>query len=131
LLQIIAFVALTFSSHKPDLRRILDVWQQKLQLTEWTIVLEVVRDPVLGGASMGDIQWDVLQKRAFIRVLREEDYDLPVHMARLDQQATIVHELVHLKHAEDKSSDEASVVTETNAILRANHDWKILAVQDY
>src|SRR5205823_11040437 len=97
LLHFLAFAALSFSSHKLDLRKTLEFWQQRLQLTQWTITLEVVRDPVLGGASMGDIQWDVLQKRAFIRILREEDYDLPANMARLDQQATIVHELVHLK----------------------------------
>jgi hypothetical protein len=109
----------------------MDLWQQKLQLTQWTLSLEVVGDHTLGGASMGDIQWDIVRKRAFIRVLREEDYDLPVNMARLDQQATIVHELVHLLHADDKSSDEASVVSQTNELLRANHAWKILAVQDY
>jgi hypothetical protein len=131
LVYILALVALSFTSHKPDLHKTLDFWQQKLQLTQWTITLEVVRDRALGGVSMGDIAWDIVNKRAFIRVLCEEDYDLPLAMARLDQQATVVHELVHLKHAEDKSSSEASVVQETNDLLRAHHDYKILAVQDY
>jgi len=128
---LVALFGLTLTAHKTDLRRVMDLWQQKLQLTQWTLSLEVVGDHTLGGASMGDIQWDIVRKRAFIRVLREEDYDLPANMARLDQQATIVHELVHLLHADDKSSDEASVVNETNELLRANHAWKILAVQDY
>jgi hypothetical protein len=134
LLHILAFVALTFSSHKPDLHKTLEIWQQKLQLTQWNITLEMVADHALGGVSMGDVQWDFTAKKAFIRVLREEDYDLPVQMARLDQQATVVHELVHILHAghpADKSAEEASVVQETNSLLRANHAWRILAVQDY
>ena len=131
MLYFIALVALTLTSHKPDLRKTLEIWQQKLQLNQWTITLEVVPDRVLGGSAMGDIEWDVVQKRAFIRILREEDYDLSINMARLDQQATVIHELVHLMHAGDKSTDEAAVVLQTNELLRANHEWKILAVQDY
>jgi hypothetical protein len=134
LLHIFAFVALTFASHKPDLRKTLEIWQQKLQLNSWNIALAVVDDHALGGSSMGDVKWDFARKRASIRVLREEDYDLPTQMARLDQQATVVHELVHLLHAghpEDKSAAEEAVVQETNALLRANRAWRILAVQDY
>jgi hypothetical protein len=133
-LHFVVFVAIALTSHRPDLRRTLDVWQQKLKLNHWNIALQVVDDSALGGASMGDIQWDLARKSASIRILREEDYDLPPHMARLDQQATVVHELVHLLHAGNpkaKSAEESAVVEQTNTLLRANHAWRILAVQDY
>jgi hypothetical protein len=134
LLHFVVVVAIALTSHKPDLRKTLDIWQHKLKLNHWSIALQVVGDGALGGTSMGDIQWDVARKCASIRILREEDYDLPIHMARLDQQATIVHELVHLLHSGNpaaKSAEESAVVVQTNALLRANHAWRILAVQDY
>ena len=65
--------------------------------------------------------------------LGEEDYDLPAGMAHLDQQATVLHELVHLLHASNgdaEGADEAHVVIQTNALLRANRQWRILATQE-
>jgi hypothetical protein len=118
---------------RPDLARALQTWQRKLQLVDWNVAIQVVDDRALGGRAVGDIHWDMRSKRAFIRVLRQEDYDLPVEMAHLDQQATILHELVHLLHAanrDQRGTDEASVVQQTNALLRANHQWNILAVQE-
>jgi hypothetical protein len=78
-----------------DLKRVLHTWQKKLGLTDWTIGVEVVSDSALGGNAMGDVVWDLILKRAAIRILREEEYDLPGPLARLDQQATVLHELVH------------------------------------
>jgi hypothetical protein len=120
-------------SVRPDLRHALETWKNKLQLTEWRVTVAIVDDHALDGKAMGDIQWDLGAKRAAIRILREEDYDLPAGMARLDQQATILHELVHLRHASRRdyqSADEASVINQTNALLRANRQWRILAVQE-
>jgi hypothetical protein len=120
-------------SIRPDLRHALQIWQNKLQLADWSVAVEIVDDHALGGEAMGDIQWDLRAKRASIRVLREEDYDLPAGMARLDQQATVLHELVHLRHAskrDGQGADEASVILQTNALLRANRQWRILAVQE-
>jgi hypothetical protein len=77
--------------------------------------------------------WDLSAKRASIRILREEDYDLQAGMAHLDQQATVLHELVHLLHAamrDGQGADEASVILQTNALLRANRQWRVLAVQE-
>jgi len=124
---------ITQRSVRPDLRHALQIWQNKLQLTEWRVTVAIVDDGALDGKAMGDIQWDLGAKRAAIRILREEDYDLPAEMARLDQQATILHELVHLRHAskrECQGADEASVINQTNALLRANRQWRILAVQE-
>jgi hypothetical protein len=118
---------------RPDLRHALQNWQHKLQLADWSIEIEIVDDQELGGAAVGDIQWDLGSKRASIRILREADYDFPVGMARLDQQATILHELVHLVHAstrDRRGADEASVIRQTNALLLANRKWRILAVQE-
>jgi hypothetical protein len=120
-------------SIRPDLRHTLQIWQNKLQLADWCVAVEIVDDHALSGKAMGDIQWDLGGKRALIRILRVEDYDLPAGMARLDQQATVLHELVHLRHASKRDSqgaDEASVIRQTNALLRANRQWRILSVQE-
>jgi hypothetical protein len=118
---------------RSDLKHTLQIWQKKLVLADWDVVIEIVDDHALGGQAMGDIHWDLNAKRASIRVLREQDYDLPAEMAHLDQQATILHELLHLYHAANNDrdgTDEASVVRQTNTLLRANRKWRILAVQE-
>lgn len=119
---------------RQDLNRALRTWQKKLGLAGWTVAVEVVSDGVLGGSAMGDVVWNLKTKRASIRILREEDYDLPLRMARLDQQATILHELVHLQHAASgdvMGNVESAVVRETNSLLRANRQWQVLAVQEH
>jgi hypothetical protein len=119
--------------HRSALKHTLQTWQKKLALADWDVVIEIVDDRALGGRAMGDIHWDLNAKRASIRVLREQDYDLPSEMAHLDQQATVLHELLHLYHAANNDrdgTDEASVVRQTNALLRANRQWRILAVQE-
>jgi hypothetical protein len=118
---------------RSDLKRTLETWQEKLHLEDWNVTIEVVDDHALGGQSMGDIHWDLTSKKASIRILRERDYDLPARKAQLDQQATIIHELVHLRHASNQDlngTDESSVVQQTMELLRANHEWRILAVQE-
>jgi hypothetical protein len=117
----------------PDLNRTLETWQQKLHLEDWKVGIAIVDDHTLGGQAMGDIHWNLTARTAAIRILRERDYDLPTRKAQLDQQATVVHELVHLLHAsnhDQDGADEASVVRQTNELLRANHQWRILAVQE-
>ncbi len=88
----------------------------------------------IGSAILGDITWDVGTKSARIRVLREEDYDLPRKFARRDQEATIVHELVHLRHAISPDArtahDEEAIVVETGELLRRNRNWLSLAVME-
>src|SRR6266567_2551244 len=124
LFKFVALIALALHSPRTDLKQTLRVWQSKLMLTDWRIGIEMADDRTLGGDAMGDIEWDVAAKRASIRVLREQDYDLPVRMARLDQQATIIHELVHLSHvtsgSKEVAGEEQAVVRETNALLEAN-----------
>jgi hypothetical protein len=118
---------------RPDLKRTLETWQQRLHLQDWSVAIEVVDDHTLGGQSMGDIRWNLNARTASIRILRERDYDLPARKAQLDQQATVIHELIHLLHASNQDqngADEASVVRQTNELLRANRQWRILAVQE-
>jgi hypothetical protein len=118
---------------RADLKRTLETWQQRLHLQEWSVAIEVVDDHTLGGQSMGDIHWNLNARTASIRILRERDYDLPARKAQLDQQATVIHELIHLLHASNQDqngADEASVVRQTNELLRANRLWRILAVQE-
>jgi hypothetical protein len=137
----VAYVPVEFPDHRgialrsirPDLRHTLQIWQNKLQLADWCVAVKIVDDRALGGEAMGDIQWDLGARRALIRILREKDYDLPMGMARLDQRATVLHELVHLRHASQRDiqgADEVSVIRQTNALLRANRQWRILSVQE-
>jgi hypothetical protein len=121
------------SPTRPDLKHTLQTWQRKLGLTDWTVGIQVVDGHALGGKAMGDIQWNLSGKRASIRVLCDQDYDLPAEMVHLDQQATILHELIHLLHAskhDSQGTDEASVVQQTNELLRIHRQWRILAVQE-
>jgi hypothetical protein len=133
-LKLVALLAIALHSPRPDLKQTVLTWQGKLRLTGWRIGIETVDDRALGGKSVGDIHWDAGTRVASIRVLREQDYDLPVRMARLDQRATVVHELVHLRHATDNAQegpgDEGLVVRETNGLLESNHQWRILAAQE-
>jgi hypothetical protein len=118
---------------RPDLKHTLRTWQKKLGLADWIVAIDVVDGDTLGGKAMGDIHWNLSGKRASIRILRDQDYDLPAEMVHLDQQATVLHELVHLLHAskhDHEGTDEASVIQQTNELLRINHQWRILAVQE-
>jgi hypothetical protein len=62
---------------RPDLKRTLETWQQRLHFETWTVAIEVVDDRTLGGQAMGDIHWNLNARTAAIRILRERDYDLP------------------------------------------------------
>jgi len=106
----------------------------KLSITDWHVSVATVRTDEIGDAIVGDITWDVATKSARIRVLREEDYDLPRRLARRDQEGTIVHELVHLRYALSPdmklAHDEEVVMVATTDLLRRNHNWLSLAVME-
>jgi len=120
------FRLLFFHCPVPDFHANLAFWQRALNLQAWQISVELVRAGEMDGGTVGDIDIEVRQKAATIRILREEDSDLPRHLARADQQLTLVHELVHLKRMlRDKAwRDEAATVAETNALVLSHHRWR-------
>jgi hypothetical protein len=101
-------------------------WQRRLQLEDWIIRLEVVRDSELGGRIAGDIDIDAAAKTAVLRVLHVADSGLPRRLARADQQYTIAHEMVHL-HRYVKNDpqwhNERLIDTYTVALVRKNRRW--------
>lgn len=74
-------------------------WQRRLNLQEWTIALEVVRNTELKPRTLGNIHWDTEKKTATIRVLDPADYRMPEQAMLEDMEFTVVHELIHLEIA--------------------------------
>ena len=99
----------------------LAVWQERMDLKDWRIRVELVRTERLEPKTLGNIHWDTQLKSATICVLSPEDYKLP-HDAMLDDmELTIVHELVHLELASLPRSEASRRVEEhaVNAISSA------------
>jgi hypothetical protein len=74
----------------------LRIWQNRLNLKDWTIsvILSPAKD--LKPYTLGHIHWDVDTKTAVIQVLDPADYHLPQNELLRDMEVTIVHELIHL-----------------------------------
>ena len=77
----------------------LAVWQQRLNLQEWTISVAVVRATELKPKTLGNIHWDLPKKTAVIHVLDPADYHLADKAMLEDMEFTVVHELIHLELA--------------------------------
>ena len=99
----------------------LAVWQERMDLKDWQIRVEVVRSDRLEPKTLGNIHWDSDLKSATIFVLSPEDYKLPHDAMLNDMELTIVHELVHLELASLPRSDASRRVEEhaVNAISSA------------
>jgi hypothetical protein len=88
--------------------RALHVWQQRLNLNDWDIRVQLVRPSSLEPRTLGNIHWDTSTKRATIDVLSAFDYTLPLPEMLDDMEFTVVHELVHLDLATLPHSDATS-----------------------
>jgi hypothetical protein len=99
----------------------LAVWQDRMDLKDWRIRVEVVRSDRLEPKTLGNIHWDSDLKSATICVLSPEDYKLPHDAMLNDMELTIVHELVHLELASLPRSEASRRVEEhaVNAISTA------------
>jgi hypothetical protein len=76
--------------------RALRVWQERLNLTDWDVRVQLVHPNKLEPKTLGNIHWDTNTKKATIDVLSSYDYTLPVPEMLDDMELTVVHELVHL-----------------------------------
>ncbi len=99
----------------------LAVWQQRMDLNDWRIRVELRRSEQLEPKTLGNIHWDKDLKSATIAVLAPEDYKLPHDAMLADMELTIVHELVHLELASLPRSEASRRVEEhaVNAISSA------------
>jgi hypothetical protein len=108
--------------------RILRTWQDRLDLTNWRIRVNLVHPNALEPKTLGNVHWDLGAKQATIGVLSSDDYTLPTPAMLDDMEFTIVHELVHIHLAalprnSDSTLNEEHAVNElTQALLKlANH----------
>jgi hypothetical protein len=93
----------------------LRVWQQRMNLKDWDIHIELVRADKLEPKTLGNVHWDCDIKKATIDVLSPLDYQLPYKEMLADMEVTVVHELVHIELASLPRSD-ASRRTEEHAV---------------
>jgi len=93
----------------------LQIWQQRMDLTDWNLHVNLVRPASLEPHTLGNINWDTGAKQATIGVLSAYDYKLPFRSMLYDMEFTIVHELVHLQLASMPRS-EASRKIEEHAV---------------
>jgi hypothetical protein len=99
----------------------LELWQKRMNLSDWTISPRLVRKSALAPKTLGGIRWDRGTKTATVDVLSTHDYNVPEQAMLDDMEFTIVHELVHL-HLSPLPRSEASRTVEehvVNEIARA------------
>ena len=90
----------------------LQIWQDRLNLKDWDIKIQMVRTDQLEPKTLGNINWDSDVKAAKISVLSSYDYKLPYHEMLNDMEFTVVHELVHLHLASLPRSDASRRIEE-------------------
>ncbi len=107
----------------------LRIWQQRLDLTNWKIQINLLRSYQLEAGTLGNIHWDTDARQATIAVLSSYDYKMPFQDMLNDMEFTVVHELVHLHlaslpHSEASRRIEEHAVNElAGALLRLAGRW--------
>jgi len=105
----------------PNLGEDRGYWQRNFSLQTWQISVRVVPASELGPDIVGDMHIERAGV-ATVRILREQDSDLPRCRARADEELTLLHELVHLKRrVAGEDCGEVAIVAETTEIVRAYH----------
>ncbi len=100
------------------------LWQQRLNLKDWTLTVKPVRSSELKPRTLGNIHWDTDTHTADIRVLDPADYNMTFNDMLQDMEFTIVHELVHLQLSSlprseaSRRAEEHAVNQLTEALLK-------------
>jgi hypothetical protein len=120
------------SDLEKHLQGYLEMWQTRLNLGKWKVVVLVVLATELKPKTLGNVRWDVSKMVATIRVLRPEDYDPRTKDVLGDMEETVVHELVHLcrvflpsdicNKEEDRRLEEERVVVMLTHYLLVSSD---------
>ena len=71
----------------------LELWQQRLNLTDW--VIELVEECSYLNENAGHTEWTETAKTAVIRILSKDSYG--ERLKQYDPEVILVHELLHLK----------------------------------
>jgi len=131
MLRLVAFL-LALYAPRPDFQAVVHYWQHELALEDWNVSVQLVSATDLDDKTLGDIAPNLETKSAVIRILREQDYHLPIRSARADQRLTVAHEMVHLKrfvYPEPVSwTDEGATDRETFEVLQQHSRWRELSV---
>ena len=90
----------------------LQTWQDRMNLKDWNIQVDMLRADQLEPKTLGNIHWDTDLKSARISVLSPLDYKLPYKEMLDDMEFTVVHELVHLELASLPRSDASRRIEE-------------------
>jgi hypothetical protein len=102
----------------------LQIWQQRLDLKDWNLHVEIVPAAGLLPKTLGNIKWDAGLKTATISVLSTRDYKLSYRQSLNDMEMTVVHELVHLtlsslpRSEASEGSEERAVVELSTALMK-------------
>lgn len=88
-----------------QLNEALTLWQERLQLRDWTIRATLVSPRELEDAD-GDIHVHIPLKAAFIRICTEQ-HDKAKLITEMDQERALVHELIHI-HMEPLWPEDAA-----------------------
>ncbi len=105
----------------------LELWQQRLKLSDWRITWAMAHRSDLKPNIVGQIHWDKPSKSASILVLDPSDYRMSFNAMLDDMELTIIHELVHLKltslpHSEaSRGSEEQAVNGISEALFALEH----------
>lgn len=108
----------------------LELWQERLKLSDWRITWAMAHRSDLKPNTVGQIHWDKPSKSAAILVLDPSDYRMPLNAMLDDMELTIIHELVHLKltslpHSEaSRGSEEQAVNGISEALFALEHQKK-------
>ena len=99
------------------------IWQRRLQLTDWNVVIKMSRTTDLKPKTLGNINWDTATKTATVRVLALSEYSMTYEKALKDMEFTVVHELIHLQLSSlprseaSRGAEERAVNQITQALL--------------
>lgn len=103
-------------------------------MQDWDISLVMSHPGNLRRGTLGNVRWDVDQKKAVIRVLDASEYQKPFVVALKDMEFTVVHELIHLELSSltrnFKSRSEESFSEEEQAVNRMSDGLLGLDQQD-
>ena len=103
-----ALSPVAFADEVKDLERTTKEWQQKLQLTDWTITVRPVPMLVVqmirqGKPAAALSLWDLETRNGIIFIVMRADYPKTMPMAKIkaDQRDSVVHEMLHniIEHA--------------------------------
>ena len=87
------------------LKSALAEWQKRLRLDAWDVRIGIHRERTFdGGGRSGEISYSIESGKAVIKLLDPVDY--PDEDFPQDMEATLVHELLHLKFAAFTPQDD-------------------------